>query len=656
MKNRKALCIGINAYVKKLDNAINDATSTHELLVYKGYESILKTDVNYQEFEQCLDDFCSSINSNTEAIVLFFAGHGIECNKKNYLLLSDMNDDNPLYYEGYLLENLFNKLDKACNEEILKIIILDACRSDKEKDLLEQLSRANDINRVTLGQVQPSNQKKNYLIAFSTSPGNAAYDKLNKSDTNPNSVYTRVLLESLKSYNMTIEDILKDTRENVIKISNYTQLPWEHSSLNKKFYLDFKSHHYKLVDIYEIPFSQVNDILLVDKTKYLVIGNSPYLCIKDIRNPFIEAKIPFAEMKKTEFNENDKRVLELFNKSKTSDDITNEDIVDLAHKLDSDITLKELIEGKKTQPYKEDIEKEFLNMELISIAKSKNFMVITTSNNDIFICTKEDIFSIELKNKDNQLRKVVISEDEKLCAIACFNRLFILDLNTKEIIHNSKTHYLNEIYSLSFIPSSHDVILCGAIDMLELIINVNTSNEIRKVIETEYYTYNVKFTPNSKKMITTHDEGKIIIWDAKTMQPLETIRLAEKLNNQVSILNLRKEGFQPPTNHIISLSVINDDLVAVGTYNISYCLIDINLQKIIKEYSIDSSDERPYGLDCNETYLVCNGYKKTIYIYSLNEEISYITEAEYLRDKSLNEIDLKKEIEKAYLDLFETVK
>lgn len=84
MKNRKALCIGINAYVKTLDNAINDATSIYDLLIYKGYELILKTDVNYQEFEQCLDDFCSSINNDTEAIVLFFAGHGVECNKKNY--------------------------------------------------------------------------------------------------------------------------------------------------------------------------------------------------------------------------------------------------------------------------------------------------------------------------------------------------------------------------------------------------------------------------------------------------------------------------------------------------------------------------------------------------------------------------------------------
>lgn len=644
LKNRKALCIGINAYsVKPLNNAINDATSIHEILKYKGYESSLEIDLDYSGIHQSVDKFCKSINKETEAIIFFFSGHGVEKNNINYLLPSDINEA-PLEYGGYKLEDIFNVINNTCNEDVIKIIILDACRSDKEKELLEQLSRANNINEINLGQVQPSNQKKNYLIAFSTSPGNSAYDGEDKKDLT-NGIYTKALVKSFKNYNIPIEDMLKDIREEVLKKSDYKQLPWEHSSLNKKFYLDFKSHHQYLVDIKEIPFNIINNILFVNDTQYIVIGNSPLLCLYNITKPHRDIQIPIVssrfQKKKLELEENDQKIIDLFNK----DDSNIEDVAELAEKLNSDLSINDLRNGKREIPIEDIIKDEIKDIGLVSIAKSKNYMVLASSIGDIFIFDKKHVDEIETNTNDH-IDSITISDDERYCAFCHKKSFTVMELDSKKI-NTTESKYLDNIYSLSFMPDSKDIILCGAVNSLELIKNFNTSNESRKEIKTDYYTYNVKFTPNKKKMITTHNRGTINIWDVETLKVIGTIQLSEIITNQVTILNIKKESNEIPSNHITSLSVVNDTLIAVGTYNVSYCLMDIEHYRIIKEYPINLSNITPYGLSCNNKYLVCNGYSRTVYIHSIDDNISYINESDYF---SYNDHDPLEEFIKLFND------
>uniref|UniRef100_UPI0013D4B2EB caspase family protein n=1 Tax=Escherichia coli TaxID=562 RepID=UPI0013D4B2EB len=73
------------------------------------------------------------------------------------------------------------------------------------------------------------------LIGYSTSSGSTAKD-----GKNGNSIYTKSLTENIKNYNLSINDIFSKTRETVIKQTNYSQIPWEYSSLleSKNFIFD----------------------------------------------------------------------------------------------------------------------------------------------------------------------------------------------------------------------------------------------------------------------------------------------------------------------------------------------------------------------------------------------------------------------------------
>ena len=621
MRNRKALCIGINAYIKALDNAVNDATNMHEILIYKGYESILKIDLNYQGIEESIDEFCKSINEETEAIIFYFAGHGAEKKNVNYLIPSDINDSS-IEYEGYNLEQVFNKINDSCNEDVIKIIILDACRNDKEKELLELLSRSNsDIDKIKLGQVQPSNQKKNYLIAFATSPGNTASDAKVK-NISKNSIYTKALLESFKNYNIPIEDMLKDAREEVLKESNYKQLPWEHSSLNKKFYLDFKSHHKYIIDIKEIPLKIVNDILFINETKYLMIGNSSFLYVFDIANSNKNIRFPILNNefheKKIRLEENDKKIFDLYNSVKGSNFA---EITELAEKLDSDLSISDLNNGERIVSIDALMNKEIEDTDLTAITKSKNYIAITSSENYFFLLGKEYRYDTKI-DADSEIKSISISDDEKYCAISHGIDITIIEIDSKNY-YTISSQYLEDIYYVSFMPNSKDLLLCGAVENLELIKDFNTSKKLTKKISTNYYTYKIGFTPNRKKMITIHDKGTITVWDVDSLNIIGSIKLSEQITNQVSIINIINDGNKIPTNHIVSLSVINDSLIAIGTYSITYCLIDIEHCKIIKEYPIELSNIIPHALSSNDKYLVCTGYKKTVYVYSIYNHNSY---------------------------------
>jgi uncharacterized caspase-like protein len=69
------------------------------------------------------------------------------------------------------------------------------------------------------------------IIAYSTSPGKTASD-----GTGDNGLYTSALLKYMQVPNLILEDVFKNVRSEIEKISGGKQTPWESTSLKGSFY------------------------------------------------------------------------------------------------------------------------------------------------------------------------------------------------------------------------------------------------------------------------------------------------------------------------------------------------------------------------------------------------------------------------------------
>jgi hypothetical protein len=71
------------------------------------------------------------------------------------------------------------------------------------------------------------------LIAYSTAPGDVAADGPER-----NGIFTKHLIQHMKTPNLSIEQVLKQVRIDVASQTNGRQIPWEASSLMGDFYFN----------------------------------------------------------------------------------------------------------------------------------------------------------------------------------------------------------------------------------------------------------------------------------------------------------------------------------------------------------------------------------------------------------------------------------
>ncbi|MCJ8268971.1 MAG: caspase family protein, partial [Psychrosphaera sp.] len=255
-KTRKALVIGNSKYlVRPLKNPLNDAKAMAEILDDKGFDVTLKFDLDSVEFFDAIRGFCSSISKNTDTILFYFAGHGVEVGGVNYLIPNDFGANSNLDYEAPTLDHIFEAFSKA-SDAASRIYILDACRNDGSQQLLDLITSKNIISQrtVNIGQTKPTVTGDNHFIAFATAPGMTASDG---GTSGKNGLYTECLIEAISRYGMLIEDTFKLVREKVIERNGYKQIPWEHSSLRAYFSFDYYDVPCNLIDTITLPFDML---------------------------------------------------------------------------------------------------------------------------------------------------------------------------------------------------------------------------------------------------------------------------------------------------------------------------------------------------------------------------------------------------------------
>ena len=218
----KAFVVGNDHYdymKPNLDNAVNDAKAIHNAFQTLGFLMMPEAyDIDIYTFDTLFEAFKSDLNK-FDVGILYFSGHGVEIEGKNYLIMKDTPISDlakTTIRQSADLQNCLNELhDSGCK---MIIVIIDTCRNNPFEGKERGWGSVN---------LAPVFAPKGTIIAYSTSPGETASDF----GMEGHSVYTGALLAHLKEEGLEIETFFKKVRSTVNAMTGGKKTSWEHTSL-----------------------------------------------------------------------------------------------------------------------------------------------------------------------------------------------------------------------------------------------------------------------------------------------------------------------------------------------------------------------------------------------------------------------------------------
>ena len=221
---RVALVIGNGQYPQAmLSNPENDARLVGSTLTALGFEVDLHLNLKARDFKRVLRDFGRRMDDDASALVFYYAGHGMQIDRRNYLLPVDLNlrDEGEVKDESVDLEDaLLSRIDRV--RPRARIFIIDACRDNP-------FTARTRSERVASGLAEMA--APGALIAFSAAPGRTAED----GPPGTNSIYTRHLAREMQAPGVEVEEMLKNVRVKVLRETQERQIPWVNTSMVVNF-------------------------------------------------------------------------------------------------------------------------------------------------------------------------------------------------------------------------------------------------------------------------------------------------------------------------------------------------------------------------------------------------------------------------------------
>ncbi|MCP3897202.1 SUMF1/EgtB/PvdO family nonheme iron enzyme [Moraxella sp.] len=218
-EKRLALVIGNSRYPGDyLPNPQNDAEDMAKVLRQYGFTVIHKQDLNQEQMDKALINFAERLSQNGVGL-FFYAGHGLQIDKHNYLVPIGPKIQKPALVKYRTVDAQFvvDIMQNAGSR--VNIVILDACRSNPYRSYFRSQDglAAMDAPRGT-------------IISYATALGKKAADGDER-----NGLYTQNLLKAIKTPGLKIEEVFKQAARGVDSASNGKQIPWRMSSLTGDF-------------------------------------------------------------------------------------------------------------------------------------------------------------------------------------------------------------------------------------------------------------------------------------------------------------------------------------------------------------------------------------------------------------------------------------
>lgn len=231
-QERVALVIGNGNYLNAtpLPNPANDARAVAKALSDIGFDITEGVDLDRAAMERRIRDFLRKAASARVAL-LFYAGHGMQVDGKNYLVPVDakLEAASDLSFETIDLDKILDTLNDPAHTSI---VILDACRDNPLARSFARRLGATRSAAVPNGLAAYSTLGTGMLIAFATAPGQVALD-----GTGGNSPFTQGLLRHLRTPGLEVRQMLTRVRSDVAAATHHQQIPWDNSSLLGDVYL-----------------------------------------------------------------------------------------------------------------------------------------------------------------------------------------------------------------------------------------------------------------------------------------------------------------------------------------------------------------------------------------------------------------------------------
>ena len=220
---RVALVVGNSAYehVSGLPNPTRDAADVAAALRGIGFAVKELQNAGRNDFAAALSDF-SDTAAGADFAIVYYAGHGIEVDRQNYLIPVDarLATDRRLRFEALSLDDVLAALDGVKG---IRMVLLDACRNNPFASSMTMTSASRTIGR-GLSRVEAANGT---VISFAAKEGTTAADGDGR-----NSPFTAALLANITKPGLEIQFLLRKIRDSVMTSTNGAQEPYISASLS----------------------------------------------------------------------------------------------------------------------------------------------------------------------------------------------------------------------------------------------------------------------------------------------------------------------------------------------------------------------------------------------------------------------------------------
>ena len=227
---RVALVVGNSTYahIGRLPNPENDAADMAAALRRLGFEVTTEYDADRVELTEALRAFTRQ-SAGADISLVFYAGHGIEMDRVNYLVPVDarLERDVDVRFETVTLDDLLVSTVGAR----LRLVILDACRNNPLARSMQRTVASRSVSGGSFGNLDESLLGDETLVAYAAAAGTTAADGRGR-----NSPYTSALLSHLEEP-LEILTLFRRVRAQVLVSTNGQQRPHEYQSLVGEHFL-----------------------------------------------------------------------------------------------------------------------------------------------------------------------------------------------------------------------------------------------------------------------------------------------------------------------------------------------------------------------------------------------------------------------------------